>query len=224
MIRLSMIALVCFALRCTLAAPSLDVSTAPIVQAIGSLANLPFQDLQPHKPFPVDSARTLNYLKHFDPLKHFPDEKIHTEVPGGKNVELQVPRQQNSRKEFKSNIMKPPQARMKMDRTRTPTQEEEIKINNILNNYPVGHAYQLTDTPEPVILAAPIFDFEYACGKDKIYGIDGALIKETGCFHWNGPCVEECLVEAYVDCLKGSSKSSKSKKSYDNSNYSRKII
>ncbi|KAI9629196.1 hypothetical protein KEM48_011042 [Puccinia striiformis f. sp. tritici PST-130] len=120
--------------------------------------------------------------------------------------------------------MKPPQARMKMDRTRTPTQEEEIKINNILNNYPVGHAYQLTDTPEPVILAAPIFDFEYACGKDKIYGIDGALIKETGCFHWNGPCVEECLVEAYVDCLKGSSKSSKSKKSYDNSNYSRKII
>ncbi|POV99085.1 hypothetical protein PSTT_13984 [Puccinia striiformis] len=223
MIKLPVIALVCFALRYALAAPFLDVSTAPMVQTIRPLANLPLQDLQPYKPYPVDSARTLNYLKHFDPLKHFPDQ-IHTEAPGGKNVDLQAPRKRISRKELESNIMKPPQAGMKMDRTRTPTHEEEIEINNILNNYPVGHAYQLTDSPEPVMLATPICDCQYACGKDKIYGMDGALIKETGCFHWNCPCVEECLVEACVDCLKGFSKSSKSEKSYDNSNYSRKII
>ncbi|POV96576.1 hypothetical protein PSTT_15567, partial [Puccinia striiformis] len=76
---ISPIALVCFTLRYTLAAPFLDVSTAPIFQTIVPLANLPLQDLQPYKPYQT--------------------KKIFTEAPGGKNIDVQVPRKQNSCKE-----------------------------------------------------------------------------------------------------------------------------
>ncbi|KAI7933440.1 hypothetical protein MJO28_016826, partial [Puccinia striiformis f. sp. tritici] len=65
---ISPIALVCFTLRYTLAAPFLDVSTAPIFQTIVPLANLPLQDLQPYKPYQVDLA-PFSRQKKFS-LKH----------------------------------------------------------------------------------------------------------------------------------------------------------
>ncbi|POV97907.1 hypothetical protein PSTT_14775, partial [Puccinia striiformis] len=117
---ISPIALVCFTLRYTLAAPFLDVSTAPIFQTIVPLANLPLQDLQPYKPYQVDLA-PFSRQKKFS-LKH------------------------------------------QVGRTLTCKYQE----NKILAK---------------IMLATPICNCKYTCGKDKIYGTDGALLKETGCFH-----------------------------------------
>ncbi|KAH9451987.1 hypothetical protein Pst134EA_025924 [Puccinia striiformis f. sp. tritici] len=196
MLRLFLIALVCCGLRYALTAPAplRDVLTAPMVQAIDPSAKIDSTSSIAHREFRLWEI--------FD-LKHFPVQKIHAGAPGGKNVNLQVPRDQIPRKAIESNLMKPPQAGMEMDLPRRPKQEKEIKIGNISNNDRVGRA---NDASDPLL--TPIFDFECAC-------------EETGCLHWSFP-FKRMPVESPRESSDRLSEASNSKKGYNNSNASRK--